>query len=94
VHWLEHEVDHSPVSSTEVRNEWICTSAAPICLHSVDRDRLSVLDLLGCGPDDSGTRAATRGRSKRFLFRLGLPDGLWGASELSFNILTPNVNYS
>jgi len=54
----------------------------PIRLHSVDRDRFTVLKLLGCWPDDSGTRAPIRGRSKRFVFRFGLPKGLWGVSEL------------
>jgi hypothetical protein len=34
------EVDHSPASSTEVKNRWSCTSAPLICLHSVDRNNL------------------------------------------------------
>jgi hypothetical protein len=28
-------VDHSPASSSEVKNEWICTSAPPIRLRDV-----------------------------------------------------------
>jgi hypothetical protein len=31
------ETDHSPTSSSEVKNEWSYTSALPICLHGVDR---------------------------------------------------------
>lgn len=27
-------VDHSPLSSAAVKNEWNCTSAPPICLHA------------------------------------------------------------
>jgi hypothetical protein len=32
------EVDHSPPSSAEVRNEWSCTSASSRCLDGVDRN--------------------------------------------------------
>jgi len=33
----ELEADHSPQSSVEVRNEWSCTSAPPVCLYGVRR---------------------------------------------------------
>jgi hypothetical protein len=32
------DADHSPPSSAEVKNEWMSTSALPICLHSVHTD--------------------------------------------------------
>jgi hypothetical protein len=38
----EREVDHSPPSSAEVKNEWSYTSAPPACLHSVDRNNFTV----------------------------------------------------
>jgi hypothetical protein len=31
------QVYHSPPASTEVKDEWSCTSAVPVCLHGVDR---------------------------------------------------------
>jgi len=31
-------VAHSPPSSTEVKNEWIYASTAPVCPHGMDRD--------------------------------------------------------
>jgi len=31
-----HEVDHSPPFTAEIKYEWICTSAPPICLQCVD----------------------------------------------------------
>jgi len=34
----EHEVDHTSSSSAEIKSEWSCTSAAPMCLHGADRD--------------------------------------------------------
>ena len=34
----EHEVNHSPLSSTEVKNKWSFTSDLPIYLHGVNRD--------------------------------------------------------
>jgi hypothetical protein len=33
---LVHEVNHSSPPSFEVKNEWIYTSAFPICLHGID----------------------------------------------------------
>jgi hypothetical protein len=41
--WLGHKVDDSPPSSAEVKNEWICTSALPICFHIVNRDNYTCL---------------------------------------------------
>jgi hypothetical protein len=32
------EVNQSPTSSAEVKNEWSYTSTPPICLHGVDRE--------------------------------------------------------
>jgi len=32
------QVNRSPLSSFEVKNEWSCTSTPPICLHGVDGD--------------------------------------------------------
>ena len=34
---LQHEIDHSPLSSAEVKNEGSCTSASPICLSGMHR---------------------------------------------------------
>jgi hypothetical protein len=36
------EADHSCQSSIEAKNEWSYTSTPPICLHGVDRDKISV----------------------------------------------------
>jgi hypothetical protein len=33
-----HNVDHSPLSSADVWNEWSYTSTPSICLHVMDRD--------------------------------------------------------
>jgi hypothetical protein len=33
-----YEVNHSPPSSAEVKNEWSCTITSLIYLHGVDRD--------------------------------------------------------
>jgi hypothetical protein len=33
-----HEVDHSPPSSVEFKNEWCYDSALLVCLHGVYRD--------------------------------------------------------
>jgi hypothetical protein len=32
-------LEHLPLSSSEVKNEWSCTSASHICLHDVERER-------------------------------------------------------
>jgi hypothetical protein len=42
VKWPGCEVDHSPPSSAEVKNECNYTSAPPICLHGVGRTTLLV----------------------------------------------------
>ena len=34
----EHNVDHSPLSSVEVKNDWSFTSTTPVCLLSMDDD--------------------------------------------------------
>jgi hypothetical protein len=37
VNRAEREVNHSPSSIAEIKNEWSYTSTAPICFHDVDR---------------------------------------------------------
>jgi hypothetical protein len=37
----QHEANHSPPSSLEVKNEWSCTSASPICLYGIHRDNIT-----------------------------------------------------
>ena len=32
------EDEHSPPSSAEIKNEWICTSTSRVCIHGVYRD--------------------------------------------------------
>jgi hypothetical protein len=39
------DVDHSPPSSSEVKNEWSYTSAPPMCFQGVDRGNFN-FDLL------------------------------------------------
>jgi hypothetical protein len=42
---LGREVDHSPQSCAEFKNEWSYTSAPPLCLHGVQRDKsILILD--------------------------------------------------
>jgi hypothetical protein len=36
---VRHEVDHSPPSTAEVKNDWHYTSALPICLYGMNRDK-------------------------------------------------------
>jgi hypothetical protein len=36
------EVDHSPLSNAEDRNEWNCTPTPPICLHIVDGETFTL----------------------------------------------------
>jgi hypothetical protein len=50
---LEHEVDHSPLSNAEFKNEWSYTSAPCICLCGVDRDNFT-FTLLYFGLDSYG----------------------------------------
>ena len=38
VKWPVCEIDHSPTSSAKVKNEWIFTSAPPICLQGMHRN--------------------------------------------------------
>ena len=38
------EVNHSPPSSVEVKNEWSYTSVPPIYLRGVDRDNFAFFD--------------------------------------------------
>jgi hypothetical protein len=45
VKWLGHEVDHSPPSNAEVKNEWSFTSALPIYLYDVDRDSFTIKEV-------------------------------------------------
>jgi len=35
------DVDHSPTSGTQVKNEWSYTSTTRICHHSMDRDNFT-----------------------------------------------------
>jgi hypothetical protein len=37
----EREVNHSPPSITEVKNEWRYTSANPLCFHGVGRENFT-----------------------------------------------------
>jgi hypothetical protein len=39
---LGPEVDLQPATGAEVKTEWICTSAPPICLNGADRDSCTV----------------------------------------------------
>lgn len=43
VKWSGRDVDQSPPSSAEIKNEWRYTSAPPLCLHGVRRDKLAFL---------------------------------------------------
>ena len=40
VEWLGSDVEHTPPSSADVKNEWICTSTLAICLYGMDKDSL------------------------------------------------------
>jgi hypothetical protein len=46
VKWLGHDVNHSPPSSPEVKNEWSYTFAPPLYLHGMDRDNFFTFDLM------------------------------------------------
>jgi hypothetical protein len=37
------EIDHSPSSSAEIKNEWSYASTSPVCLHSVHRDKFTLI---------------------------------------------------
>jgi hypothetical protein len=43
------DVDHSPPSSAEVKNDWRCTSAPHVCLHDVDGDSFTLYFTLHLG---------------------------------------------
>jgi hypothetical protein len=36
------DVEHSPLSIAEVKNEWTYTSAAPLCLKDMDKGNFTV----------------------------------------------------
>ena len=42
----EHQVDHSPPTETEVKNEWSYTSTPLISLHDVNTDNFFLLIFL------------------------------------------------
>ena len=79
----EREVNHSPPSIAEVKNEWGCTSASPVCLHDVDRENFT-FTFLPCytSIDEKGIQStagkigeAVKGQIKCVLFLrlLGAP---------------------
>ena len=35
------EVDHKPICSVDVKNEWSYTSTHPVCLHGVEREKFA-----------------------------------------------------
>jgi hypothetical protein len=37
------EVNHSPSSSADIKNEWSYTSTPPLCVHGMDKDNCTVL---------------------------------------------------
>jgi hypothetical protein len=39
---LEHDADHSPLSSVKVKNKCSCTYILPVCLHGTDKDNFTV----------------------------------------------------
>jgi hypothetical protein len=39
VKWLDREIYHILLSSTEVKNEWSCTPLPPICSHDENRNK-------------------------------------------------------
>jgi len=41
------EVNHSPPSSAEVKNEWSYTFAPPVCLYGLNRDKFTFRALNG-----------------------------------------------
>ena len=45
---LKREADHSPQSSTHVKNEWSYTSTPLICLHGVSSQKYSVFRVTVC----------------------------------------------
>jgi hypothetical protein len=50
VKWSGCMVDHSPPSTAKVKNEWSYTSVLPAYLHTVGRDKFTLLHFLSlCG---------------------------------------------
>ena len=47
VKWPAYDVNQSPPSSAEFKNEWSCTSASPKCFHGVDKDNFTFTFLIG-----------------------------------------------
>jgi hypothetical protein len=43
VKWLGLEVDHSPPSNADIKNEWSYTCTHPVFFHGVDRNNFTVL---------------------------------------------------
>lgn len=41
----EREIDHSPLSTAEIKNEWRVTSTPAVCLRDVDRINFAVSNL-------------------------------------------------
>ena len=39
---LEHDVDHSTLSSFKVKNKWRCIYTPPVCLHGTDKNNFTV----------------------------------------------------
>jgi hypothetical protein len=83
------EVNHSPPSSAEVKNEWSYTSTLPTCLHGVDRENFNFVTFnfrlynVSC---DSSVNLGTR-------LREGCPanrDSVLGSGKESF--LSPLVH--
>jgi len=40
---LGHEINHSPPSSAQVKNDWSYTSTPPVCLCGMDRENCTCL---------------------------------------------------
>ena len=46
--WPGHDVDHSSLSSAEVKNEWSYTSAPSICIHGIDLNYFTSCQVCVC----------------------------------------------
>jgi hypothetical protein len=46
--WPGCKIDHSPLSSPEVKNGWSCISTTPVYFQGVDKDNFEIFSLLGC----------------------------------------------
>jgi len=60
----DREIKHSPPPSVEVKNEWSYTSAPPVCLHSMYKEKLTFTLLPFCPGVD--------GLGGWFVLRIGL----------------------